>query len=296
VNGGHTLPEKPGSFRETAAGTPSAASDDMRTTSKTSRLSFALCACSALFGIVGCDPRAHVDGTRGELGKVDFKYQRSCFFGCPLEQPLLSGARERIEVSGAGDQAGMAPHALDPDVAEFALERECFCERDPDDGSRIAVAEDASCKAPFRKHCDNHVLVEALAPGTTKLELRDAAGDVIDRVELTVADAHRARFSATLPERLGKLEGEAFELSAGQSAQLELTLYDERGFELLAPDNVTWHVADGAVATVSAFLLGSGQQVEAGLSVQVDGKAEGETDIAVDVPGLQAQVSVRVLP
>ena len=47
----------------------------------------------------GCGGDDFGSGTVGDDGRVEFSFQRSCFFGCPLEQPLLVGARERIELS-----------------------------------------------------------------------------------------------------------------------------------------------------------------------------------------------------
>src|SRR4051794_30329765 len=63
----------------------------------------------ALFfaALAGCAQGQDVaNGSRGELGHVEFNYQRSCFFGCSLAQPLLAGTRERIGLSDSGDAEG----------------------------------------------------------------------------------------------------------------------------------------------------------------------------------------------
>jgi hypothetical protein len=248
-----------------------------------------------LLAAAGCKPLESSDGTPGEQGRVAFNYQRSCFFGCPLEQPLLVGTRERIELSDAGDVEQLQVAASDPAIAEFAVERECFCQRRDDEHDRVEITQDASCSGIREKHCDNTVLVQALAAGVTDLELRE--GDrLIDRVAVEAATAARARFVGTLKDRLGAIEGSQFELAAGESMQLEIELFDGEGRKLLAPEGVSWQMDDDAVAIVSAFLYGSGAQVSAGLSVVVEAKAEGSTSLAVDVPGLRAEVELSVTP
>jgi hypothetical protein len=249
-----------------------------------------------LLAAVGCKPAESMGDMRGEQGLVAFHYQRSCFLGCSIEQPLLVGTRERIELSDAGDVEQLQVSASDPAIAEFALERNCFCQRRDDEHDRIEIAEDATCSGIREKHCDNSVLVQALAAGVTDLELRDDADRLIDRVAIEAATAERARFVGTLKDRLGAIEGSEFELGAGESMQLAVELFDAEGRKLLAPEGVSWQIDDDAVAIVSAFLHGTGRQVSAGLSVVVEAKAEGSTGLAVDVPGLRAEVEVRVTP
>src|ERR1043165_3840758 len=81
-----------------------------------------------------CQSDAAFDSSLGELGRVAFRYQRSCFFGCPLAQPLLSGTRERILVTEAGNDRGVRAQTSDSAVAEFAMQRDCYCEREDDAG------------------------------------------------------------------------------------------------------------------------------------------------------------------
>ena len=107
---------------------------------------------------------------------------------------------------------------------------------------------------------------------------------------------HDARFTATLPNQLGPTSGTSFELAAGQSLGLALTLYDEDGLELLAPEGVAWHVDDVGVATISGFLTGTGADVHAGLSVNVQATGAGDTEVHIAVPGLDTSVEMHVAP
>jgi hypothetical protein len=244
--------------------------------------------------LAGCSNDEDVaNGTRGELGHVVFNYQRSCFFGCSLAQPLLAGTREQIELSDAGDAEGVSVESSDADVASFALERSCYCERS-DSTDRLEIREDASCPSAWRKHCDNSVLVAAADSGEAQLELRDAHHELIDRVSVIVHEAHDARFAATLPDKLGPVIGSHFELENGKSLDLALTLYDEAGLALLAPEGVDWHVDDVMVATLSAFLTGSGADLHDGLDVSVHATGPGDTQVHVSVPGLDTSVELHV--
>jgi len=235
-------------------------------------------------------------GTRGTEGRVEFTFLRSCFFGCPLEQPLLAGTRERIGLSDQGDVAGLQVESSDPERAELAIERECHCERDGESTARVAVAENARCDERWTKHCDNTVLVAAHAAGEVELTLRDEDDALIDRVSIRIAEPERARFRATLPERLGAIEVTEIDLQPEQSAQIELTLYDADGRELLAPEGVDWRIGNAEVATVSAFLLGSSAEVDAGSIVSVQARNEGETTLTVTVPGFDTELAIRVVP
>jgi hypothetical protein len=234
------------------------------------------------------------DGTLGEEGRVWFEYERSCFFGCPLEQPLLSGARESVGVDGVGDEEGILAASTDPAVLEVALERTCYCARQDDKLGRLAIDRDAACPATWEKHCDNRVLVQGGVEGTALLELRDGSGYLVDQVEVTVHDAASARFFTTYPDRLGEQEGTALELGATEKVAVRSELYDAEGLGLLAPEGVRWTIADPAVATLVAFSFGAGAEVTAGLSVDVQALAAGTTELTVTVPGLAPALTVTV--
>lgn len=242
-----------------------------------------------------CQSDAAFDSSLGELGRVAFRYQRSCFFGCPLAQPLLSGTRERILVTGAGNDKGVRAKSSDSAVAEFALQRDCYCEPEGDSGGRIEVDEDARCEAPRTKSCENQILVQAKAAGDAELELRDSRGAVIDRTVVLVREAESARFRGTLASQLGPREATSFELREGETLNLELTLFDARGRALLAPEGVHWRSSDASVVRVTAFLKSGGAELEAGLDIVLLGGAVGEAEIAVEVPGLDAAVACEVV-
>jgi hypothetical protein len=220
-------------------------------------------------------------GTLGSEGRVRFAYQRGCFFGCPIGQPLLAGSQQTVTLTGPGNELGVSAASSDSDVADFALQTQCFCEQG--NGGRIEVADDARCRAGEDKLCENRVQVQAHEAGDVVLELRDADGALLDRVELEVREAASAQFSITPPGAPGPVETDAIVLRTGAE-----------GRELLAPVGVHWSVGDPAVATVSAFLISAAAMLDDGLAVGLDAVAPGETLLRVSVPGLEDQASVRV--
>lgn len=248
----------------------------------------------AALAAAGCEKQETVDGQLGELGRIEFTYTRSCFFGCLLDQPLLAGTREAIRLEGeAGSAPKLSVRSTDDAVADFALARQCYCEREDTTG-RIDVALDGACEEPWHMTCENTVKVLALAAGDAKVEVLDNDKALIDRVTVHVKEADRARFFGTLPDALGEEAGDSFSLAAESRLELRLELYDEDGIELLAPEGVTWRITDPSVATLSAFLIGAGDEIIAGRDIVVETLAAGDTSIEVDVPGLTAAIDVEV--
>lgn len=245
-------------------------------------------------GLAGCGDDGPGAGTVGDDGVVEFTFQRSCFFGCPLEQPLLVGARERIELSDPGDAEGLQVRVSDPKVLQVALQRACFCERRDGNPGRLDIADDARCEDAWRKHCDNDIEVEALSAGESFVILEGEDGDRIDRAEVRVREADRAVFEAVYPDQLGTKRVESLELPADGSVEVVVFLYDDSGLKLLAPEGVTWRMGDPDVAIVLAWLIGQGEEVSAGLSVSVQAQGAGDTELTVDVPGLSTSIPVSV--
>lgn len=243
---------------------------------------------SLLLGAAACDA-SPPDTSLGELGQVQFSYRRSCFFGCPLEQPLLVGTREEISLSSRGSGAGVTAQSSDEDVASFSLVRTCFCQRGKQEDDRIEVTDGARCSGDRSKVCEARVQVEAHTSGEAKLELMDADGEPIDRALVYVREAASARFWDGRGRSVERLE-----LAQGEDTDLELKLYDDEGQRLLAPEGVHWRAGSGDVAHVSAWLIGSGRELDAGLSVTVQAEAEGSDEVSVDVPGLEASLPLRV--
>lgn len=241
----------------------------------------------------GCEKKETVEGQLGELGRVQFTYARSCFFGCLLEQPLLVGTRETIRVTDAGNDPRVKARTEDDEVIELAVERQCHCKREDTTG-QIDIALDGTCEEPWFMSCENLIQVGALQAGDALLELRDGSDALVDRITVHVEEADHARFFGTLPNALGERDDDTFELPVDSRLELRVELYDEQGLELLAPEGVTWRVADPEVATISAFLSGEGAQVEAGREIVVDTHDPGETTVEVEVPGLTAEVTVEV--
>lgn len=258
------------------------------------RLVRGLCLVLLVSAAAGCKEQEPESGLLGDRGRVEFSYGRSCFFGCPLEQPLLVGTQERIDLSDPGDVAGLKITTSGSDVAEFAVERDCFCEREADENTRIEVKESASCRQGWRKHCDNSLVVQALAAGQTKLELRDEDNRVIDTVSVTVGIADSVVFEALLPNALAAEQGTRFELEPGESMEVEAFIYDEYEIRLLAPEGVTWSVRDPEVAIVSSWLEASGEQIENGSSVTVEAQAPGSTRVFIAVPDLEGSLALEV--
>jgi hypothetical protein len=240
--------------------------------------------------IVGCLDIGQDEACRPRSDEV--AYQQGCLFGCPLDQPLLSGSHQRISLDDAGDVASVEVSSSDDSVAAFALERRCYCER-RDSGAQIEIDEDARCSPVADKHCDNVVLVHARQAGEADFVL-EKGEKTIERARVIVRDAASVRLKATYADRLGAESVSALALAAGEEAQLELELYDDEGRKLLASDAVSWSIDDDATATLTAWLIGSGPKLDAGTSVTLRAKNEGQTRLNIAVSGLERAFEVEV--
>jgi hypothetical protein len=266
----------------------------MHKTSSFVRFRHALAATALLLTLGGCEERKTVDGQLGELGRIEFTYTRSCFFGCIVDQPLLAGTREVIRLDGpSAARPKMSASAVDEDVAKVAMDRQCYCAR-KDTTGRVDVALDGMCEEPWEMTCENKIIIEAREPGDTQIEVHDENDLLVDRVTVRVKQADRARFFGTLPDEVGEEMGDRFALPAESRLQLRLELYDESGIELLAPEGVTWSVSDPEVATLNAFLIGAGAEVSAGRDMVVETHDAGVASIEIEVPGLRAAIDVEV--
>jgi hypothetical protein len=243
-----------------------------------------------------CDDGPPTDGTVGDYGRVSFRYQRSCFFGCPLEQPLLAGTREAIGLSDAGDVPGLKTASNNRNVAEFAVEARCYCEHQNDESVQVDIALDAECDAGYRKHCDNTVLVQANDAGDATLTLKKGDGQIIDSVEVHVREAKRAAVVAKVENELAPHEVDTLALKVNESVELNAALYDTTGKKLLAPEGVTWRVSsqDNDVAEVSAFLVAAGPEINASLDATLHAIAAGKGTLHIEVPGLDWTVPLTV--
>jgi hypothetical protein len=248
----------------------------------------------AFFLLAGCEPLDDEEGTLGDKGRVAFQYRQGCFFGCPIGQPLLAGSHQTIEVSDPGDVEGASVRSSDDAIAEFALERECFCERDEDDDGRIPIALDADCERPRHKRCHNQILVLGHGDGDAVLELLDATDHVLDSIRVLVREPASAEFSASFPDVLGSVRGTEFDLAVDERVGFQVALHDEQGRELLASDGVTWSVGDPEMATLSGFLIASSDRIEDGVEVTVEALSPGETPLTVETAGFEDAVTLRV--
>jgi hypothetical protein len=243
---------------------------------------------SLLLALVACDAPQR-EATQGERGEVRFSYRRSCFFGCPLEQPLLAGTREEISLSNRGSGDGVSAESSDAQVASFALVRTCYCQAGQREDDRVEVDEEARCDGARTKVCEANVQVLAHAEGDAQLSLLDEHGALIDRSVVHVREAASARFWDDQGHDV-----ESLQLAKGEGRGLSLKLYDHAGQRLLAPEGVRWTSGSADVARVSAWLIGAGSELDAGSSVTVEAVAQGATELAIAVPGLEASISLQV--
>lgn len=238
--------------------------------------------------------------TTGELGRVDFSYGATCFFGCSMDRPVLVGGSERIDVTGPGDAKGVTAASTDPAIVEFNLKRSCSCDRSSgNSGEGMSTDAQGNCPAGFEKTCDNSVDMQALAQGDAKLQLFDAQGQLLDRVVVHVRKAASAQFQQSDNGLSNSQPIDQLVVKSGNTVTLSAKLLDADGQALIARDAVTWGSQDKSVAGFPVYTLTSQDSVDDSAQGQSDwitvkGVQPGSTHIKVQVPGLTQAVPVTV--
>lgn len=207
----------------------------------------------ALCPIVACTPP---NSTRGEMDRVDFSYHESCMLGCDLEQAVLTDSKERISVTGPGDDELISVGSSDPKVATFLVMRSCN-----DD------------------ECNNDIVVKTHAAGDAKLSLYAANGDLLDSTTVHVRAAESLTFQAV--DRTGALVPiERLELTHGQNVELWAEPLAKNGTKLLGNQGFDWQSANAEVAGFEDSTPSA-----TGKSVHLVAGAAGNTELLVTAGG-----------
>lgn len=247
-------------------------------------------ACSAQLG----------ESTAGELGRVDFSYGASCFFGCSMDRPVLIGAAERVDVTGDGDAQGVTAVSTAPTIATFNLKRSCACEQSSGNSATgMTVDAHGGCPDGFTKSCDNAIDMQALAAGDAKLELLDPQGKLLDRVTVHVRKASSVHFERSTDGLQDARPIDQLVLKSGETVTLSAKLLDADGKPLIARDAVDWGSQDASVAGFPVYQILTPDMVDDSAQghsdwVTVKGGQPGTTSIQLEVSGLAQAVPVTV--
>lgn len=216
----------------------------------------------SLLPIVACTPP---NSTRGDMNRVDFSYHESCLLGCDLDQAVLTDSKERIGVTGPGDDEAISVGSSNPKVATFLVLRACN-----------------------ESECNNDIVVKTHAAGDAKLTLFSAAGDVLDSATIHVRAADSVAFQAVDPGG-ALIPIERLDLTPGQSVELWAEPLSESGAKLLGTQGFDWQSDDANVAgfedaTPSAL----------GKTVQLIAGSVGNTELHVTAGGRSQALSIAV--
>lgn len=226
------------------------------------------------------------ESTDGELGVVEFSYT-AYFFGCGLHKGVAPGSTARISVSDPADVEGLEVSSTNAGVASFDIERSCYCEQsDGNEALGTSVREDQSCESGWTKRCNNTIVMEAIAEGDAKLELRTAEGALLDRVVVHVRLPHFVTFEDT----------NELVVPIHESRHVRVTLSDAEGEEVLVSDGMHWSTGDKKVAGFEELFSSLDDERVAGPSVTVCAIGEGTTELRVRMGQAESVIPVRVVP
>jgi len=146
--------------------------------------------------------------TPGELGVLKFAYDRGaigCMFGCGATEPLGARSKARFAVYSDTALPAVSVSSTDEAVAKF----------DITNTGRIAITTGA--------------------PGTAKLEIKDASGTLIDALPVVVKSVSTIRAD----------KDESLAIMTGGAVSVNLTLEDENGCALMGLGGVDYQLSGG---------------------------------------------------
>jgi hypothetical protein len=217
----------------------------------------------SLLPIVACTPS---NSTRGDMDRVDFSYHESCLLGCGLDQAVLTDSKERIAVTGRGDDASIGVGSSNPKVATFLVVRSCN-----------------------ESECNNDIVVKTHAAGDAKLTLYSATGELLDSATIHVRSADSVAFQAV--DGTGALVPiERLDLTPGQSVELWAEPMTKSGAKLLGNQGFDWQSDDPKVAGFEDSTPSA-----TGKSVHLVAGAAGNTELRVVAGGQSQALSILVV-
>lgn len=181
--------------------------------------------------------------TNGEKGRAQFSYSATCFLGCAIDHPVMSGAAARITISGKGLPEVEAVSG-NPGVATVRTDHTYSCCKSDASSSECSTAKKGdTCPSGFSMEVSQSMKVEGLRAGFTRIALIDDAGKTIDALQLEVAEP----VSATL--RSGSSSVDKLELAVGAGATLQAEVHDSTGRKLEGSDGLRYVTADAKIAS-----------------------------------------------
>ncbi len=165
--------------------------------------------------------------TNGDQGRATFSYD-ACLFGCTVDQPMMDGTRESIQVH-ASSIPRVTVSSSDPSILGVGDATHDCCQSD----GTCATVDLATVCGIGETTSFLHVNVVAQHAGTAKLELRTQDGNVFDSVSMTIASAASLSVQCD-PAILAKGQSCAFVWIARDASDVELRA--TTGVELTTSD------------------------------------------------------------
>ncbi len=236
------------------------------------------------------------NSTEGDLDRVQFSYGASCFFGCGLDEALLEGSTERIDVTGPGDAAGVQARSGSPEVATFEVSRSCACTREgPNWSEGHSIGLDGVCDDGWAKECNNAIHVSAHQQGDAVLTLVDAGGAIVDRATVRVRAARELRFVQLVDGQSEHPTVNELSLTAGETRTVSVEVFDADGERLLARDGLRWSTSDAAVVGFPTFSAPAADPGHDRATVSLQGLAPGSASLGAAAGDAGAALPVNVL-
>jgi hypothetical protein len=242
----------------------------------------------------GCDIKLGED-TQGEKGNLRFSYTgNGCFFGCGLDRGALQGSMVTISAEGGALVDGTVRAGITDGYGSVSsLTQSCTCSRSSGNTSTSHTAQPGEkCATNESRSCNLSVDVETTRAGDAKLEILDAKGKVIDRIDILIRPAHHIDVKLRSGSEDVPLGGDGvYEVKQGSMLSLESTVYDASDGELIFAKHGVGHRFNDPKVVKGASELFGWSDVQ---SVRAEGP--GTATVFVEATGATKEVTFRVVP
>jgi hypothetical protein len=179
----------------------------------------------ALVPLAGCS----IDlgsSTDGEKGRAQFSYSGTCFLGCAVDHPVMSGGVARITISGK-DLPEVNAQSSNTAVLTVTTEHTYSCCTSTSDSVSCSAAKKGdTCPSGATMNIGQSMTVTGHRAGFSRVLLIDGASKEIDAIQLEVADA------ANVTLKNGDARLDKIDLTVGLGVTFTAEIRDAGGREL----------------------------------------------------------------
>lgn len=233
--------------------------------------------------------------TEGAEGRASFAYTGSCLFGCAIDHPVMAGGSARISIFGDGLPEVVGQSSDDGVLTVKTEHSVSCCTKTPTSSTCSTPEEGGTCPSGTTRTVSQWMNVVGHAPGVARLSLFKPGGELVDSIDIPVADA------AKVTLHVADASLERVDLAIGAGKILDAYPHDAKG-QPLESSGLRFVVTDPTIASFNdpAWFMGNPagvSEIEPGglfTTATLRGRKAGETTLRVQAGSFSQTFPVTV--